>query len=411
MTSNVDFDRLLGAWLHDAGPSAPEASVVDEALALARSTARRRGIARLVGPSAWPPARGGSVRDRTSMARLALVIALVIVVIAVAVFAGAILPTRVPPPLPTTAAATASPTAEVATGPLDGLVRADWVAETTSLPGLSNGAGPVSLSISPDGSILSMDNFAPGASFLSHVDALGPDLVRVTLIGKSAGCSVDDVGTYRTQLSSDRSELTFSVVDDACANRAATLGRTWMRSLLHPTATGAGVIDSMDPAFFIALPDGTYEARTLDDFAEIGQPGGVNLLVFKDPQGFADPCSTAEERYPYTPGADAVVAFFRQNDAWTVEVAEPMEIDGHHAIHLVTRADPAYSRCPNQDLYMYTPKACVCHFIASPGWRDNHYLVDVGQDTFMFVLDPGPDASVEQAIVDSIRIPVTLPEQ
>jgi hypothetical protein len=37
--------------------------------------------------------------------------------------------------------------------------------------------------------------------------------------------------------------------------------------------------------------------------------------------------------------------------------------------------------------------------------------VDVGQDTFMFVLDPGPDASVEQAIVDSIRIPVTLPQR
>jgi hypothetical protein len=409
MSVDMDFDQLLGSWLQDAGPAGPEPSVVDDALATARRTARRRGlVASLVGPAAWPPRRGAV---RMPAARRLVAVALIVVLVAVAaVAAGALIQRPPTPPLPSPFRA-AAPTSTPVTGPARAALRANWVATSSGIPALDTWTGPVSLAISPDGGILSMDNFAPGASFLSHIDELEPGLVRVTLLGDSGGCAGEAVGTYRTGLSADASEITFTPVADACANRSVALGRTWIRSLLHPTTSGAGVVDSMDPTFFIALPEGTYEARTLDDFVEIGRPDGFSVMVFKDPQGFADPCSTDEERYPYTPGAQAVVEYFQQNDAWSIAVNEPLVIDGHHAVHLVTVADPAYARCPGQNLYMYTPKACICHFWAPPGFRDSHYLVDVGQDTFMFVLSAAPDAATEQAIVESIRIPAVIPDQ
>ena len=100
-------------------------------------------------------------------------------------------------------------------------------------------------------------------------------------------------------------------------------------------------------------------------------------MVWKNPQGFTDPCSQAE-RYPYTAGADALVAYFRQNPGFNVIEATPLQIDGHHAVHLVTEAKTDYAGCPGQELLLFTPKSCDCHWIAGPGFRDSYYVVDVG---------------------------------
>ena len=254
MSIDMDFDQLLGSWLQDAGPAAPEPSVVDDALATARMTARRRGVvASLLGPTAWPP-RPGSLR--MPVARRLVAVALIVVLVALAVVAAGALVRR--PPGATTPIAVPGGGRDVHAG--DGArprcPARELGRHLEGIPALDTGTGPVSLSISPDGAILSMDNFAPGASFLSHIDELEPGLVRVTLVGDLGGCTRDAVGTYRTQLSADASEITFTPVTDPCANRTVALGRTWIRSLLQVTTSGAGVVDSMDPAFFIALPPG-----------------------------------------------------------------------------------------------------------------------------------------------------------
>jgi hypothetical protein len=59
---------------------------------------------------------------------------------------------------------------------------------------------------------------------------------------------------------------------------------------------------------------------------------------------------------------------------------------------------------------LWTPKDCDCHFVLGPGDRDSLYLVDVGKDTFMFEVMPVDETKpIERQIIDSIRIPATLP--
>jgi len=226
----------------------------------------------------------------------------------------------------------------------------------------------------------------------------------------SGGCSPGDRGVYRWALSDDLAELTLTAVSESCSKRAVVFGRIWARSLAGPTTVGAGVVDVLDPDFAITLPDDTYATRSLDDFVEIASSEGVALLVFKNPQPFVDACSTAEERIPYQPGADAFIEAFRANDAFEVGEAEELTIGGHRAVHLVIGGKANYARCPGQDLYLYTPRLCQCHFVVGQGAADSSYLVEVGEDTFLFVVSP-IDSPNEREIIESLRIPFDLPVQ
>jgi hypothetical protein len=360
------------------------------ALALARqamATGRRTGFA-----AAW--------RSLASPVRAAVVVALLGSVVIGALIVGAqllreqqavVLPT--PSRLPTS----------VPVGPPGEDLRARWLAIVEELPALGTGSGPVTLTIDPTGSQLSLANLGPGASFLSRTALLASGDLQLELAAAAGNCAVGAMGVYRLQFSTDGARLTMTALSDACANRGLALGRTWERTLVGPTTIGAGLVDSFDPMFAIRLPDGHYEARVLDDWIEIGDPAtGFSLMVFKNPQGFADSCSDGEVRYPYSPGAAAFVAYYRQNDAFTVVEATPLTIDGHDAIHLVTRVRVDGARCPGADLYALTPQACDCHFF---GGDDSLYLVDLGPDTFLFQLSPTVDSATELPIIRTIRIP------
>jgi len=131
-------------------------------------------------------------------------------------------------------------------------------------------------------------------------------------------------------------------------------------------------------------------------------------MVFKNPQPFVDACSTNEERVPYKPGADAFVATFRANDAFDVSATEELTVGGHRTVHVNIGGKANYARCPGEALYLYTPRECLCHFVVGQGEADSTYLVEVGEDTFMFVVSP-INSPNERAIIDSLRIPYDLP--
>jgi hypothetical protein len=327
-----------------------------------------------------------------------------------AVILGSILQRR--DPLPVRPAVVASPSASasiaVPGGPADTAVRATWLANALPLPSLQNGAGPVSLTIDALGIRLSVNNFAPGAAFESSVDQDPGGGLRIVLGRDSGGCSTGAEGIYSSTLSQDGMLLTLAKVSDPCTSRGEALARTWARSLVENSFRGGGIVDTMDPTFAVTLPDDSYQARTLDDFIEIGGSNGFSLIVLKNPQGFADSCSDQQVRYPYTQGAAAFVQYFRQNDAFLVLEASPLKIDGHDAIHLVTNTKIVGARCPGAELYAFTPKACNCHFFAGD---DSFYLVDVGSDTFLFELSPPLSTAAEAPIIDTIRIPYELPIQ
>jgi hypothetical protein len=400
MTTDRNADRIIGAWLDLMPDEAPDRAI--EAILSDVETTRqaRSSFAR---PD-WRNPR------MTRLLLVAAAAALGVALLGAALLVGgrpydAPAPTTSPDPtLAPTAGATSPSPSVAAHPPLDRELRASWVADDPGSEQLGTGAGPVGLRIDSTGTLIETDNFG-GAGNASSMAGQEAETFVVTLRAAIGDCREGDEGTYRWSLSSDRSQLTLSAIEEPCAARRIELERLWFRSLLSDTATGAGVIDTMDPPLFIALPDDNYSSRTLDDFAEVDS-SSLGLMVFKNLQGFSEPCGP-QTRYPYTPGADALVAYFRQNDAFKILKEEELEVDGHRAIHLVTQASANYAPCPGQELLMYTPKACDCHFVAGPGLVDDFYLVEVGEDTFMFELSPYNEAT-DRPIIDSIRIPMDL---
>ena len=382
----TSFERDLARRLVAYGAIEPRPA---NALALARdamATRRPSGIA-----AAW-----ASLRP-SARAAIAVAILATILVASVVVGSRLLFPTQI-----VDRRSTEPPPSLLVAGPATEDLRSRWLADVGSIPSIGNGSGPVTLTIDPTGSVLSLANLAPGASFASRATIAG-DVLKLELLNAGAGCAAGANGEYHQAQSADRSRLTLEAITDACPSRSEAVSRSWDRTLVGATTVGAGLVDSMEPNFWIRLPDANYESRTLDDFIEITDPTtGGGLVVMKNPQGFADSCNPNQVRYPYKPGASAFVDYFRQNQAFVVVSATPLTIDGHKAIHLVLAARVTGAPCPGADLYAYTPKACECHFFSGD---DNLYLVDVDSDTFMFELPLASNPATDLPVIQSIRIP------
>ncbi|HEV7809545.1 MAG TPA: hypothetical protein VGO64_03010 [Candidatus Limnocylindrales bacterium] len=392
MTANRDVDRIVRAWLDLMPDEAPDRAIA--------------GVHHVVGMT---PQRRPLVRRWRSprMGRLALAGALAVIVATAGVIDVA-RPTSNVLSQPTPAAPSTAPSAPTSGPPLDESLRATWLADADANAVLQSGGGPVSLRVGTSGADISATNFGPGHAYGSTLFRARADEIEVVLNADGGNCRAGAHGVYRWALSADRSILTLTGVADDCAGRRIVLERDWVRSLVGPTSIGAGVVNTMSAAFKVVLPDKPYDTRTLDDFVEIAAPDGFSLMVFKNPQPFVDACSTAEERVAYKPGGAAFVDAFRHNDAFTVSESIPVMVDGHDAIHVTIGGKANYARCPGHELYEYTPKACNCHFIVGQGAADSMYLVDVGTDTYMFIVSP-LDFAGEPDVIASIRIPVALP--
>ncbi len=393
MSANRSFDDVARAWLDLMPDEAPDHAIA-AVLQAVEVTPQRRP--RPIGPWRVIP-----------MGRLALVGAMA-VIIATGSFLLLTRPRQDVSNQPSASPSpSGSPSAVGGGPPLADALRSTWVAFANEDPVLSTGAGPVSLLVSPVGTSVAAENFGPGHGYASTAIQAAPDQIEVVLARSGGGCLEGDRGVYRVQVNDDRSHLILTSISDACANRARVFVRTWVRSLDDPSNVGAGAITALDPGFSIVLPDDEYQTRHLTDFVEIAG-SNVSLMVHKNPQPFVDPCSTAEERVPYKAGAQAFVDFFKGNDAYEVTDVAAFRVDGHAGLHATVGGKANYARCPGQALYEYTPKNCVCHFIVGQGGADSMYLVEVGADTYLFIVSP-IGLATERQIIDSIQIPFQLP--
>lgn len=339
------------------------------------------------------------------MSRVALAGAVAVLIALAAII------TQTPPGPNVGASPSPSPSASGTTtraAPLEDALRATWIGFAGENATLQTGAGPVSLTIDPIGSSIEAANFGPGHGYASAATQLGPDKVQLVLARAGGDCPAGATGVYSWALAPDRSLLTLSVVSEECASRGIVFGRQWGRSLLNGGSVGAGFIDSMNPPIRVTLPDDNYAARKLDDFFEIASPSGFSLMVVKNPQPFVDACSQDEARVPYQPGAAAFIQAFRNNDAFDVSPSTSLTINGNAAVHVSIGGKATVARCPGQTLYEYTPKACGCHFVVGQGDTDSMYLIDVGSDTYLFIVSPF-GSSREQAVVESIQVPAQIP--
>jgi hypothetical protein len=260
---------------------------------------------------------------------------------------------------------------------------------TTAFPFL-----PSTVTIAAD--VLSLTSTAPGSNVVSDGRTL-------------AGCATGDVGQFRASTSPDGMLLTLVPIHDACVARPVVLGRTWARSLTADSLGGPGIVNAFEPRFAVTLPAGPFSAARTSDAVEItAADGSVSLLAWKDPQGFKDPCDSGAGRYEIAPGADAFVAYFRQNPAFTVVSTEELEVDGHRAVRLVIDARTDHP-CPAGFSIQWQPRAETSdlswHLL--PGDRDSLYLVELPDVTAMF--EVLPLQPTERSIIDSITFPDSVP--
>jgi hypothetical protein len=411
MTRFDDLDRALTAYFDSEVVAPAPAGLLENALiTTGRHRPRPAWRARLRVRAVHFPR---SETARTMLIAAGLV-ALLLLIAGLALVGGS---RKSNPPLidsatPSPSASISPSTGPVAGTPLEDSFRATWLGNTRALPLLGTGAGPVSMAISGTGTSLSAANFAPGATFDSTISAIGGGRVQLVLDRESGGCASGAVGTYDIRQSDDGSLLDLSSVSDECATRAEALTRTWGRSLLAVTSRGSGFITSLSPSFSVSLPDKPLSSRTLDDFFEIGSPDGFGFTGYRNPVGFVDPCSTAEERHGWVPGADAFADFLQQHPALTTISRSETTVAGLRAIHIVIVGRSDYAPCPTppDGFYLWTPKDCACHFVLGPGDRDSLYLVDTGAETLMFEVFPVDETDpIERQVIDSIRIPAEPP--
>src|SRR6185369_3892014 len=91
----------------------------------------------------------------------------------------------------------------------------------------SSGAG-TSLLFGAEGVFVAQSNLNNAALLTAAVSASAPDQLRVTTAGTTTGgCAATDAGTYTWSLSPSGRVLSFSRVDDPCAEREGALTGTW----------------------------------------------------------------------------------------------------------------------------------------------------------------------------------------
>ena len=332
-----------------------------------------------------------------------------------------------PSPSPTPSP-TSSPTQAITPPPVEVVAgqSATWLADQPANLsfGMPSGPARMGLTISSVDLTVAIDvTSGPSGLLRSSFEGFGTGEIRfatidpplateqVALDGRPlAGCVAGDVGDYHSTTSADGMILTLNVVREDCAARGAVLARSWSRSLAVPGGGGTGIIDAFDPVFSVELPTGSYVVdRSIDavtvhqDFPEL------QFLSFKEPQGFLDPCDRSRGRYVIAPGADAVVAYFRQLAGFTFDSTEELTVDGLRAVKLVVHGNDDAS-CPDGRLWEWQPKAETSDraWFVQPGVSDSLYIVEHPKGTLMFEVLPAPNP-LEEQVISTIHFLDALP--
>jgi hypothetical protein len=309
-----------------------------------------------------------------------------------------------------------------ASGALSVSLAGPWMAaqpETLTF-GTTPGATRMSLFVDGSGTVVFVASGDDPTELLTSVPRMeAPDIVRFSSRSATGsvesdgttlrGCATGEAGTYRITRSNDGLRLTLGLIDDPCPSRALVYARMWTRSLGMPNSGGIGVVDAFDPLFTVELPPGGYTTERSPDHLTIVQVvPEFQFLAWKDPQGWNDPCDLAKGRYAIDPGADAIVAYFRQLQGFTVDSTSELEVDGHRAVRLRLHANPDVA-CPQPWMYQTKAETGTRTWFLRPGDTDSLVLVDLADDvTLMFEVLPAPNA-LEDQVISSIRFLDQLP--
>jgi hypothetical protein len=421
MTATRDPDRLLRAWLDLMPDEAPDRAIA--AVLQATETARQvRALPRI---GRW----------RLPMNRIAIIATAVLVIAALA--GGAYLlaggPSR--PVLPTpTVAPTAAPTATAAAGvaPAAQLLWGLWLADVPAIPSFNQPAARLQLSIDwQNGTTVLIersvfDDCCNG--FKSETLEAGPKELGVRADLGALGCATGQEGRYTWDRSANGMFLTLTLVEDACANRAAAFARTWVHSLGAVNDGGRGVNIGLTPPYEITLPNvqlaqgGPNQAPVIHTCASSGcgsggafdpEPG-FSFVTIRDPLGWVDPCESAgPQTAPIEQTTAAFVAYMKGLPGMSV-TTQATQVDGRPAVRLDLTSDAGIT-CQRGEVHLFRsldpPENNGGDYGLQLGDATTMWIVDLGTgDTVLFWYSgDGVTAADQQAAIDSIKFLDKLP--
>lgn len=284
------------------------------------------------------------VPSLTSPRALALlaVAALAAVILGSALLGGGGGPAPMPSTMPSasaspsaTALATAAPS-PVAEPVEDGLA-GGWVAPLRGLQATEAGA-TMTLTVGATSGRLAAPDIPRerdgGTSEGFAIAEVGPGSIELTASPDGATCAAGDVGQYDYDIST-AGWLTLTLREDSCAARGAILEGAWQRSLAHGSQGGPEIATAFDPVLSFTLPDGRYTARGYGEVDTIViDASDSTFKVWKNLDGFADPCDIDKGRLLLDPGMDAFLAYLTGDARFTVVRQEEFTIDGRRAVEM-----------------------------------------------------------------------------
>ena len=331
MTSHDrDFDRLARAWLElgpDVAPDRPIAAV----LQAIETTAQVRR------PWRWPIRRSPTMSRIMILAVLAGTIALLIGGLVLSGGGSRQSDSPIVPPSPSAGPTSSEP------GPVPDAVKGGWSAASR---GTSMESSPVTTlmlggsSVDDTAPLFSLDYPGmPSRMLGSNVveEAPGTLLFVLSATG-SSGCAFQAEGRYRWSVSEDGQWLTLEQVSEACPVRGEILPGTWQRNLGFSSHGGPGILTNFEPYMTLTLPADTWngaEFAMTDTVSTESQKRG--LKVWKDLDGFFDPCDRSKGRLLIDPGMDAFLAYLRTDPRFSVTHDREFQIDGRRAVDIAFR--------------------------------------------------------------------------
>jgi hypothetical protein len=403
MSATRDPDRIFRAWLEQMPDEAPDRAIA----AVIQATAGAPQV------RSWP--RVGPWRPQ--MNRLSLIATTAVV--ALALVGGAILLTSggngpAPAPSPSLAPTpTPRPTVEpVVAFPeeLWGL----WAAEP----------GPISGLPSQDKQILALFNWDGGRDF-SVADYLQSDALasnagefRLRARDDTHGCASGEVGTYAWQRSANGLFLTVTLVSDPCLLRGTTLTRTWVRTLgvANDGRTGMATFGDPYPYMQVTLSSTAWAMDALPpiDIHRInGTDPGRDFIVYVNPKGLGEPCSTpGGQPFALEPTAEALAAYLEGLPGMGPVTSKPATIDGRLATHITSTV----GECQDAELALITQPSFpgsnggTEEVRAPKGFAVSLWTTVIDGDlVVVWYAGENVPAAEEQGVIDSIRFTDGLP--
>jgi hypothetical protein len=311
------------------------------------------------------------------------------------------------------ASAASSPSPRPAAMPEEFL--GDWLADVGTIPGLGATGPRIQLSLDWEKGQRAWVQLNSGDRSALQSASVTPATgeIRFVTTEANAGCQVGDDGRYRASRSADGMILTMTPIADACAVRASTFGRPWIRSLGAVNDGRHGIVNYFSPAIEITLPAGRFGAGGGPEAADIRSDDGRALIAVKNPSGYTKPCAAAGgSRMAIKPTVAAFSAYARHLPGFTVKTTN-VTIDGRSAAHLSIRTSAAVD-CLSADVLEFGPNDLAVSdggfWSVKPGQSDSIWLVEVGGDLYLLQYHgPGVSSEAEAQVLSTIHFVDKLP--